>query len=242
MNLKEALQYLVGLKDNKTYEIDGRLYSDNDLCLIEAPRYYRNKLEFGSLDGLVKMIREELPDYAKAGCLPVFVQVKDHLTVEVFTRPDDHERRLWPYTAKCTEANFREGWRGQQEAIIEVKSRFLPTPDTDYLLSLISRINADSGVKSVDNGVSQTVTVKKGVSLLENETVKPRLSLSPFRTFREVSQPTSEFILRLDDEGRVGLFEADGGVWKIEAKVNISAYLAANLYEEVGAGKVVVMI
>ena len=74
------------------------------------------------------------------------------------------------------------------------------------------------------------------------ETVKPRLTLCPFRTFREVVQPESEFILRLDDKGRVGLFEADGGRWKMEAKANIAAYFEDALADEVEAGKVIVMI
>jgi hypothetical protein len=242
MDLKNALEYLVSLKENKTYEIDGRIYSDKELTAVEPPRYYRKLMEFGSLDAIVKMIRAELEDYRSPCGTPVFVHVKDHLNVEVFTRTDDKERRVFPYMARCTDASFREGWRGQQEAIIEVKSRFLPAGDADYLLGLISRINNEQGVKSLDNGVSQSVTVKKGVSLLENETVKPRINLSPFRTFREVPQPESEFILRLDNDGRVGLFEADGGVWKIEAKINIAEYFENQLEKEIEAGDVVVMI
>lgn len=239
--LEKALRYLVGLKDNKTYEIDGKTYSDNSLHLIESERFYRKGLEFGSLDAIVKMVKTELPDYTD-GTDPIFIRVIDHKNVEVFTRPDDRERRLFPYSAKCTDADFREGWRDQQAAIIELRSRFLPTDDSAYLLGLISRINNDEGVQSSDNGVSQTVTAKKGVSLMATEQVKPRLSLQPFRTFREVAQPESEFILRLDEDGRVGLFEADGGIWKIEAKINIAAYLSSALASEVESGVVVVMI
>lgn len=242
MDLKNALEYLVSLKANQTYEIDGKTFSDKELTVIEKPRYYRQLIEFGSLDAIVKMIGSELPEYENSYGAPIFVHVKDHLNVEVFTRADDHERRVFPYRARCTDASFREGWRDQQEAIIEIKSRFLPSKDTEYLLSLISRINNEQGIKSIDNGVSQSVTVKKGVSLLENETVKPRISLAPFRTFREVPQPESEFILRLDNDGRVGIFEADGGVWKIEAKIIIAEYLSGQLEKEIENGSVVVMI
>ena len=90
--------------------------------------------------------------------------------------------------------------------------------------------------------MSQTITAKKGVSLMTTEQVKPRLSLQPFRTFREIPQPESEFILRLDDTGRVGLFEADGGIWKIEAKCQIQGFLEGELEKEIEAGQVVVMI
>ena len=61
--IQKALQYLVGLKDNKTYEINGKTYSDNPLAIIEAPRFYRKTIQFGSLDAIVKMVRAEIADY-----------------------------------------------------------------------------------------------------------------------------------------------------------------------------------
>lgn len=239
--IKSALQYLVGLKENNTYLIDGKTYSDNPLVLIEDERYYRKGVEFGSLDAIVKMIKAELPDYTD-GTEPIFIRIQDHKNVDVFTRPDDRERRVYPYSARCTDADWREGWRDQDTAIIEARSRFLPTEDSEYLLSLISRINNDEGVKTEDNGVSQTVVVKKGVQLAATEAVKPRLVLQPFRTFREVPQPKSEFILRLDEKGRVGFFEADGGIWKMEAKDNIKRYFEETLAEEISMGAVIVMV
>lgn len=241
--LQKALSYLVGLKENKTYEINGKTYSDNALHLIEDERFYRKTVEFGGLDAIVKMIRAELSDYVDcAEAAPIFIRIQDHKTVDVFTRPDDRERRIWPYVAKCTDADWREGWRDQQSAIIELRSRFIPTDDSEYLIFLISRINNEQGVKSEDNGVSQVVVTKQGVTLMGSEVVKPRLLLQPFRTFREVPQPQSEYILRLDENGRIGLFEADGGIWKMEAKDNIKAYLEANLSDLVESGAVVVMV
>lgn len=236
--IQKALQYLVSLKDNKTYQINGKTYSDHKLELIEDERFYRGEVEFKSLDAIVKMIKAEIKDYTGV----VFIRVKDHKYVDVFTRPDDRERRVWPYSATCVDAEFNAGWRSQQEAIIELRSRFIPTEDSEYLLNLISRINNDQGIQSTDNGVSQTVVTKQGVTLMGSETVKPRLALQPFRTFREVPQPESDFILRLDEDGRVGLFEADGGIWKMEAKDNIKAYFEEHLHDEIETGTVVVMV
>ena len=237
--IKEALQYLVSLKDNKTYDIDGNVYSDNKLFRVDPPKYTKSTLTFGSLDAIVKMVRTEIAEF---GEMPLFIHVENHKLVRVFTRTDDEEDRQFPYVAECNDTDFREGWRDQQAAIIELRSRFIPTVDSDYLISLISRINNDQGVKTEDNGVSQTVTAKQGVTLMQTETVKQRLQLVPFRTFREVEQPQSEFILRLDENGRIGLFEADGGIWKLEAKVNIQNYLEEALDDEVKAGNVVVMV
>ena len=241
--IEKALRYLVGLKENKTYEIDGNTFSDHKLEQITGLHHYPATVHVESLDAIVKLIRAEYTgENPDAHTPPLFVRVEGPTAVEVFTRLDDIACRTTPYEAMCRDVNFKEGWRGQQEAIIELRSRFIPTDDSAYLLGLISRINNEEGVQSTDNGVSQTVTAKKGVSLMATEQVKPRLSLQPFRTFREVKQPESEFILRLDEDGRVGLFEADGGIWKIEAKINIAAYLSEALAEEINDGKVVVMI
>jgi hypothetical protein len=241
--IKNALEYLVSLKPNQTYQIDDYAYSDHELHRIDPPRYYKKTLSFGSLDAIVKMIRNEIEDYrVTEGGLPVFIQVAAYNRVEVFTRPDLTETREFPYNAICDDADFQPGWRTQDKAIIELKSRFLPTADTEYLIDLISRINNDQGVRSEDNGVSQTVTVKSGISLMSTEKVKPRLALQPFRTFREVDQPVSEFILRLDEQKGVGIFEADGGIWKMEAKDNIQKYFEEKLAQEISEGEVVVMV
>lgn len=69
-----------------------------------------------------------------------------------------------------------------------------------------------------------------------------KCSLRPFRTFLEVEQPVSEFLLRLDDDGNVGLFEADGGMWQQTAKASIAAYFEDKLAQEVKDGKIVVMM
>lgn len=242
--IEKALRYLVGLKDNKTYVIDGITYSDNDLVRVTERKRYPERKTVNSLDAIAKLISAE---YATIGeqageANPLFIRVIDPKTVEVFTRPDQFQKRTYAYQAECVDADFREGWRDQQAAIIEIKSRFIPTEDSEYLLGLISRMKKEEGVRSDDNGVSQTITAKSGVSLVAVEGVKPRLNLRPFRTFREVEQPDSEFILRLDDNGRVGLFEADGGIWRMEAKDNIAAYFETRLHDMVADGRLVVMI
>ena len=70
---------------------------------------------------------------------------------------------------------------------------------------------------------------------------RPYVNMQPFRTFLEVEQPESVFLLRLDGNGNVGLFEADGGVWKLEATRNISAYFEQKLADLIGSGRVVVL-
>ena len=89
--------------------------------------------------------------------------------------------------------------------------------------------------------MTQTVTARQGIALNEKVAIKPRVSLQPFRTFLEVGQPESEFLLRINEQGNIGLFEADGGVWKLEAKRNVAAYFERELADLIESKRVVVM-
>lgn len=85
------------------------------------------------------------------------------------------------------------------------------------------------------------VEARQGVALNALIEIKPRVMLRPFRTFLEVEQPESEFLLRVDPDEGIGFFEADGGIWKLEAKKNIADYFLKNMGDLIDAGKVVVM-
>lgn len=237
--LKEFVQYLVSLKDNKTYDIHGDTYSDRELVRV-APHIDRPaRISVSSLDSIVQLVCHELDMFTN---LPVFIRAEDARAVSVFTTYDDVMARDNLYRAECDVPGFRDGFREYEQAIIELRSRFAPGSGVDYLLDLLSRISKDNGVTTSDNGVSQTVEARQGVSLRTMVAVKPRVALRPYRTFLEVEQPESEFLLRLDDNGNVGLFEADGGMWRQTAKASILAYFEARLSDEIKAGKVVVMM
>lgn len=237
--LKEALQYLVSLKDNKIYEINGETYSDHDLTRIKPHVTHPSRICVTGLDSIVKLVRNELDMFDN---LPLFIRVDGARNVTVFSTYDDEMDRDSLYEASCDVPDFREGFREQELAIIELRSKFAPGDGVDYLLDLISRINKENGVTTKDNGVSQEVEARTGISLKQMVQVKPRVKLRPYRTFLEVEQPESEFILRLDNDGDVGLFEADGGMWKMQAKASIVSYFEEKLADEINAGKVVVMM
>ena len=62
------------------------------------------------------------------------------------------------------------------------------------------------------------------------------VTLAPFRTFRDVAQPASLFVLRVQGGGEtpnVALFEADGGAWRLAAIENIKKWLEENITGEV---------
>lgn len=238
--LKEFAQYLVSLKENKTYEIHGETYSDHDLVRIEPHKDRPSSITVSGLDSIVALINREA-DKFKAE-FPIFVQVVSEKEVSVFTSYDEQMKRNYLYRAVCDVRAVSEGYRSTEGAIIELRSKFVPNEGTEYLLDLLSRINIENGVTTQDNGVSQAVEARTGISLKKMENIKPRVKLIPYRTFLEVEQPESEFLLRVDKDGDIGFFEADGGMWKLTAKNRIAKYFEAGLASEIKSGSVEVMM
>ncbi len=237
--LKQFAEYLVGLKDNKTYYIHGDTYADHALHRI-APHIDRpERLAISSLDGIVQLVKSEMDMITS---VPIYIHVAGPCEVSVFTSYDDTMTRDYLYRSVCDVKGFRDGFRDHASFIIELQSKFMSSPGTEYLLELLSRISTESTVTSADNGVSQTVEARQGISMKANVAVKPRIALTPYRTFLEAEQPMGEFLLRLDEHGRVGLFEADGGMWQMTAKANIVHYFSEALADEIATGTVVVMM
>lgn len=122
--------------------------------------------------------------------------------------------------------------------VIALQTMFEETNDSKYLLKLCSRIVAGKEITREDYGVTQVVTVKKGVELKESVEIKPRVDLAPYRSFNELPQPVSSFLFRVeggDDEEppKCALFEADGGAWQIKAIIAIRDWLKAANPEKV---------
>jgi predicted transcriptional regulator len=121
----------------------------------------------------------------------------------------------------------------QEEFAIRFRSLFTKKEgdDFEYVLSYASKLTGGTQIDGDDDGITQKVSVKRGLSgvLKDQVSLKPVVKLSPFRTFREVDQPASEFLLRVrldsNDVPTVALFEADGGAWVNQAAENIVQYI-----------------
>ena len=242
--LKDAIDRIVELAKPYTIKTDdGRRYCTTYLREVKPEVELPTRYSVDTLAALVKLIRTEGIDHS----LRLYVRVDSARRVMVDTTYTHKEyaefSRLPLYEAVSDVPDITVNKSiSQERAIVELQSLYAITEDRDYLLSLLSRIDDNQGVSSVDNGISQEVSVKTGAVLKEQQTVQPIVHLQPYRTFLEVEQPASDFLLRLDKDGCPALFEADGGAWKLEAKRNIAAYLGEKLADLVERGSVVVMI
>lgn len=226
------------------FDIDGHHYfTDRDGLVneIKPDLEMRESINLTSLDALIKIVKTEaVKDYSL-----LYVTVSTHNAVKCFTNPSENLRwnREYLYTASATDV---PGWNDKvtmnfEEALIALRTRFQPATDTEYALRLLSNITTGGKVTYNDNGVATSIITKKGIDLQSNESIKPIIRLRPYRTFQEVEQPESEFLIRISERG-ITFIEADGGMWKLHARSIVKAFLEAELEEEVESGKVVITL
>ena len=224
--LAEFIQKILDTAEVRPCEVHGENY-----IFDKAGRGYtqfspvidrQDTKKVGSLDAMCGLVLSEGCDRLDA---PLFVEVQSPTRVIVYGCPDGSCVRTTYYCAEYEGPVFRGGYTGYEETIIKLRSMFLPSEGRDYLLDLLSRMDMNSGATSEDNGVTQSVTVRQGIALKDSTVIKPIVKLRPYRSFAETEQVESEYLLRVDPNGKIGLFEADGGMWQLGAKRNIAVYI-----------------
>lgn len=124
-------------------------------------------------------------------------------------------------------------WLDPETFIIGLQALFADTDHRTDLIKLMSNVGSSAEIRVADDGVGQTTTAKVGTVRVAEVEVPNPVSLAPYRTFREVEQPSSLFIFRVRADTQTGmraaLFEADGGGWREEAVESIKQYIAAGL-------------
>lgn len=226
--IKGALEYLVNLGQVKTLEIDGQTYSTEGLHRITPPM--AQPLEVNTLSGLTEYILSKFDEEAHVGKL---VHVMDHSKVCLMSQLLSSGKREDYVIAEAFSPQFRFGaWYDLEGFNIGLQSCFVRNEDAEQILRVVGNIK-DSAVKQFgDDGVTQQVTVKAGVAVVDDVEVPNPVILAPYRTFIEVDQPESKFIFRMRQGGgapECALFEADGGAWKLEAMARVKAFLMDRL-------------
>lgn len=226
--LKEFIDRILELSTPDTESINGLVYSSRALHCVTPPKLF-STIELHTLQGLADAITVKLDALSPEMFVLV---VHSHAGVALMKVDTDlHGRREILVNVSLTDGDsfpFNK-FVPREEFVIGLQSRFVQDSVTDELLRLTSSLEASVVALAEDDGISQRTTVKQGVALKEQVTVKGRRFLRPYRTFREVSQPASEFVFRLRSvNGEVpqcALFEADGGRWKLDAVLAIKQWL-----------------
>lgn len=256
---KELARYLVengkelamANADNiqKVIEIDGIPFmwdaKYNKWTPVEVPLPYDEPtpkpLTFYTLDGLIDYILTNVEGTIPSGESDekLIIQVVNWQQVVLWSKPSKHRKQR--HVIASVEAhtpNIQFGYHMDNETFCTMLlSDFIDTEARASLFKVVKCLTNEQSLRTADDGVSQVVTVKQGVTLAADVKFENPVPLKPMRTFTEIDQPESNFTLRIDEKARPALFEADGGAWKNAAVASIKQYLTSNLF----ASKVVVL-
>ena len=223
-------------RDTQITDRLGREYIINGYNRIQEPTLPGFKTT--SLVSIVDYIKQK---FDRAAAVPGFehpqfvIHVKSHELVVLTSSVVGVDLEREKYIASEAEyPSFNFGrFTDQEEFMIALLSKFKESEGRDYVLRIASGIVEGDEVKTIDNGMSQEITMRQSVgSLVDKEEMIPFVNLVPYRTFLEIEQPASIFLLRTRKGGLISLFEADGGKWKIDAKKNIVKFFKENLEDD----------
>ena len=227
---KEAIQHIqntaIEPEDRVIYE-DGRAFIvDNEGYGQEITRRAVASLSFNTLTALVDFIKNI--DFKTEEKLYLNIETPRAIALYSSLQSDNKRDELANVRAIVPEIRFDQ-FKTAEDLLIELQAKFLPTDDRETLFQVLGNLKEENVKNLGDDGVSQQVTIKKGVASLTDVRVPNPVSLAPFRTFHEVQQPESPFVFRMKEGGYGALFEADGQGWKLVAIQNIKVFFEAEL-------------
>jgi hypothetical protein len=232
----QAVKDIVNLaRESQIIDKDGLTFSPQrfqPVKYIPKPESLTSHTLIGLVDYLKSNVDQLVLD-------ELMILIEDHTkAVLVGSLGDEDFERLQFFSSaldsKLPSFQF-DTYMGIEEFIIKSKALFQRNDTLDELISFVSKVAQQDSIDMQDDGVSQTVAVRKGVSgaLTKDETTKGMYTLKPYRTFRHIDQPETTFILRLkagDDKiPKVALFDADGGAWRDAAIQAIKVHLVSAL-------------
>ncbi len=212
----------------RTFEHGGMTFSTRPLTRVpdEKPVPKVASVTVATLRSLAEYINDN-PDDVEDG---TFVHVVSATRVEVVTPVlgENAERKTFAIAQARLPQLLIGKWVSPEELAVHLRTCFAESPTRDEVVAFLGGIIDKAELKTEDDGVSQSTTVRSGISMVKEGKVPSPVTLAPYRTFYDVPQQPSPFVLRLQ-KGPQGvtaaLFEADGGAWQHFATEAVATHL-----------------
>lgn len=242
---KDAIQFIQESKikpEERLVNVDDQLFAinaDGDVKEIKKRAIVAvNRLYLNTLTGLVDYIKANLERVDKKMILRI--NGPREVLLEGLLEFDGNRETL-AYAEALLPTIHYDRFLDSESFNIALQSKFTDTPDRDILLKVMGNV-VEGAVKNVgDDGTSQSVVIKSGISSKAEAKVPNPVVLAPYRTFIEVEQPASPFIFRMQEGPLGAIFEADGGAWKNVAIKNVKNYLEEQLQSEIYAKRITII-
>lgn len=196
-----------------------------------APR--PDPVKISTLTGLVAYLEKNIDEIKKP---ELMLHVEDVKRVSLVSKLCGINRKRDIFATATVDEKLQEypfeRYMVVEEFVIRLRSMFQLNSDLERIIAYTSNLSSGMAVQTQDDGISQTLTVKVGVTgaLKRTETAPVIVILKPYRSFRELDQVESNFLFRIrtDEDGKnpvCALFEADGGKWRNDTVLNIKCWL-----------------
>ncbi|MDX9897013.1 MAG: hypothetical protein RBS34_16300 [Desulfofustis sp.] len=217
-------------------EVNGIEFSNKTFAPIFPPTAVT--LSVHTLSAVVDYCEHELdPDQNYVVHVESFDLVSVYSQLEPIYR---FREELLRCTMACDPFPFGKQIEAEQ-FVIKMQAQFVQDDTTARILALVGNLTSEAKTTVEDDGVTQRVSVRVGIAKTGDREVPNPVTLRPYRTFPEIQQPASEFVLRTFNGNSAALFEADGGAWKNEAIKSIAEWLCYELKERPITAKVVIL-
>lgn len=214
-----------------------RKFCEEKLSEIKPERNRLKAMTCKSLEGFVNYVKNMLRNY---GPHPFIVKISDEGITAESGLIDGYDRDVIAYAEPNRIKNYYGSYRSLEETIISLQTKFVRTANVEMLLETLKRLVVDNTVCVEDDGVSQRVTVANGAGLKSEVTLNPIIRLKPYTTFFELEQPERLFLLRVNKQGEIALFEADGDSYKQDI-IHFTREYLEEVFEQEIADKVIVI-
>mgnify|MGYP001853918320 FL=1 len=234
---REFLEKVEEMVQPQTLTEGIRTFVDKPMHMLVDEIAADTPLRTNSLSSVADYIKSNADFDALASDGRKIIHVEDEKTVWLYTEMNSFKKRSALLLASAWVSSFPFGqWLSLENFIISVQANFVTDEHRDELLSFVATVKQDTGVEQQDDGVTQKVTTRSGVSLSRTSKVPNPITLRPFRTFSEVEQPESAFVFRIKAEEGCGvkaaLFAADGDAWRHDAILKIRDYFQTHVIAE----------
>ena len=239
-NAVREIERLTAEALGETVEIDDVVYTTRQVFDPRRPEPLPDPVEVATLQSFVELVKDATDndgDYRRGRGL--FVHVEGPTEVDLWTGifGEFHQRAHLAGARAIVPDLKLERFLDPELFVIELQCKFEPTDDRAKVFQVAGNLQAELVQTVEDDGVSQRATARSGLVKVAKVDVPNPVQLTPFRSFPEVEQVTSPFVLRL--QGGAGkppscaLFEADGGRWRLEAIRCVKEWLAGELGDSV---------
>lgn len=224
----------------QTVEIDGVVHTRaNYTPVVFDPR--PEPIMASTLTGLLDYIRENRDGIKYEDLM---IHVVDFSRVELFSKPTGKMQKRTVHFISELDQNYPhfpfDQFLDQESFLIKMNALFSFSEDRARVITIASKVAAQEKITGEDDGLAQNVNIQRGASgaVTDEITTRGLYTLAPYRTFRDIPQPTSAFILRLRENNggipRIALFDAEGEIWRKAAVDAIKNYLIAHLLMDDG--------